>query len=107
MNKEIKEMVSIIKAVQDDRKGEAGLNKMHRTRLAPLREDVAIALYEAGYRRQSELVKEFAEKLKTELFANCVLIKNIHNPQKEDMDSVEAFQIIDELAEQHEKAGVD
>ena len=48
----------------------------------------------------SVIIKEFAEKLKTELFANCVIIRTIYHPQKEDMDSEEAFQIINELAEQ-------
>ena len=66
----------------------------------------ATALHEAGYRKQSDTVKEFAEKLKTELFANCVVIQTISNPQKEDMDSSEAFQIIDELAEQYGKERV-
>lgn len=63
----------------------------------------AEVLDKAGYRKQSETVKEFAEKLKTELFANCVIIKTISNPQKEDMDSSEAFQIIKDLAEQYGK----
>ena len=58
-----------------------------------------------GYRKQSETVEEFAEKLKTELFVNCVIIQTISNPQKEDMDSFEAFQIIDELAKQFGKEG--
>ena len=65
--------------------------------------ELAEIIYNAGYRKQSETVKEFAEQLKTELFVNCVIIKTISNPQKEDMDSGEAFQIIDELAEQYGK----
>lgn len=52
------------------------------------------------------MVKEFAEKLKTELFANCVIIQSVYNSQKEDMDSREAFQIIDELVEQFGKEEV-
>ena len=66
-------------------------------------EEIATALHEAGYRKQSETVKEFAEKLKKELFVNCVIIQTVYNSQKEDMDSFEAFQIIDELAEQYGK----
>jgi hypothetical protein len=65
--------------------------------------EYAEVLDKAGYRKQSETVKEFAEKLKTELFVNCVILQTISNPQKEDMDSSEAFQIIDELAEQYGK----
>lgn len=57
--------------------------------------------YKAGCRNQSDVIKEFAEKLKTELFANCVIIQNISNPQKEDMDSSEAFQLIDDLAKEY------
>ena len=52
---------------------------------------------------KAEVVKEFAEQLKKELFAKCVVIQTISNPQKEDMDSSEAFQIIKELAEQYGK----
>jgi hypothetical protein len=66
-------------------------------------EDILEDVIKAGYRKQSETVKEFAEQLKKELFANCVIIQTISNPQKEDMDSSEAFQIINELAEQYGK----
>lgn len=66
-------------------------------------EETAEYLYNHNYRKQSETVKEFAEQLKKELFANCVIIKTISNPQKEDMDSEEAFQIINELVEQYGK----
>lgn len=66
-------------------------------------DEIATALHKAGYRKQSDTAKEFAERLKMELFANCVIIQTISNPQKEDMDSSEAFQIINELAEQYGK----
>lgn len=65
--------------------------------------DMARNLYNAGYRKQSDTIKEFAEKLEKELFAKCVVIQTISNPQKEDMDSSEAFQIIKDLAEQYGK----
>jgi hypothetical protein len=65
--------------------------------------EYAEVLDKAGYRKQSETVKKFAEKLKTELFANCVIIRTVYHPQKEDMDSEEAFQIINDLAEQYGK----
>ena len=65
--------------------------------------DVLDDVIKADYSKRSETVKEFAEKLKKELFANCVIIQSIYNPQKEDMDSSEAFQIIKDLAEQYGK----
>ena len=103
MNDNIKEIVNII--------GNAELsNKCHKECFINTDFDnectlcrQATALDKAGYRKQSETVKEFAEQLKKELFANCVIIKTISNPQKEDMNSEEAFQIIKELAEQFGK----
>lgn len=70
-------------------------------------ERLAGELYKAGYRKQSETAQEFAEQLKKELFVNCTIIRTIYNPQKiEDMDSSEAFRIIDELTEQYGKEEV-
>ena len=63
----------------------------------------AVVLDKAGYRKQSDTVKEFAEKLREELFAKCVVIQTISNPQKEDMDSEDAYTIIDKLAEKYGK----
>ena len=65
--------------------------------------DILEDVKKAGYRKQRETVKEFAEKLQKELFAKCVIIQSIYDTQKEDMDSSEAFQIINELAEQYGK----
>jgi 1-aminocyclopropane-1-carboxylate deaminase/D-cysteine desulfhydrase-like pyridoxal-dependent ACC family enzyme len=66
----------------------------------------AVALDRESYRKQSDTVKEFAEKLKTELFAKCVVIQTISNPQTEDMNSEEAYTIIEQLAEQYSRKTV-
>ena len=99
MNNEIKEITAIITRLQD----------CGRKRISPTEgvivnnKDIATALHKAGYRKQSDTVKEFAEKLKKELFAKCVVIQSISNTQTEDMNSTEAYTVIEQLAEQYGK----
>lgn len=58
MKNEIKEITEIITILQD-----CGRKRISRTEgVIVENKDIATALYEAGYRKQSETVKEFAEK---------------------------------------------
>ncbi|NCA93101.1 hypothetical protein EOM82_07695 [bacterium] len=68
MNDNIKKLENDIKYVQIGRKGEALLNKRNGTKLPPLSEDIAIYLDGLGYRKQSETVKEFAQKAISRVF---------------------------------------
>lgn len=58
-------------------------------------------LYAAGYRKQSDTVREFVEQLKKELFAKCTYILTVDNPNDYDMKSDEVNALIDELADKY------
>lgn len=54
-----------------------------------------------GYRKQSDTVREFVEKLKKELFAKCTYILAVSDPNEHDMKSRDVIASIDELAKEY------
>lgn len=67
MKNEIKEITEIITILQD-----CGRKSISRTEgVIVENEDIATALYEAGYRKQIETVKEFAEEIMDKSCRNC------------------------------------
>lgn len=58
-------------------------------------------LYAAGYRKQSDTVREFVEKLKKALFAKCTYILAVSDPNEYDMKSRDVIASIDELAKEY------
>lgn len=58
-------------------------------------------LYAVGYRKPSDTVREFVEKLKKALFAKCTYILAVSDPNEYDMKSRDVIASIDELAKEY------
>lgn len=103
-NKQIEEIIHTIKDVNTiyvqevDKDGDYDIGYSDRY---AVNKNVAEALYNAGYRKQGETVREFVGRLKKDLFAKCTYIFAVTDQNDYDMKSDEVNILVNELAKEY------